>query len=144
MKKKYLLFKLNIMSKQEYNNDQIEELWNNSNIKKCSKKYITFTDEFKLEALKLDKQWIIHREIFRKFWFPEYIIKSTIPEKSLKNWRYKAKHKWIESLQNTKKWRKKKEIYDVSKMTKDEELEYLRTKVTILEELKKLVDWGYP
>jgi hypothetical protein len=87
---------------------------------------------------------MIHRDIFRKFWFPEYIINSKIPERLLKNWRYKARHKWIESLQDSKKWRKKKENFDTSKMSKDEELEYLRTKVAVLEELKKLVDWDYP
>jgi len=41
---------------------------------------------------------MIHRNIFRKFWFPEYIINSKIPERLLKNWRYKARHKLIESL----------------------------------------------
>ncbi len=132
------------MSKQEYNKVQIKELLNNSNVKKCSSKYITFNDDFKLLALDLDKKWMIHRDIFRKYWFPEYIINSKIPEKSLKNWRYNAKHKWIESLQNTKKWRKKKENFDISKMTKDEELEYLRTKVAVLEELKIFLDWNYP
>jgi len=132
------------MSKQEYTKEQIQELVSNSCIKTCSSKYITFNDDFKLLALDLDKKWMIHRDIFRKFWFPEYIINSKIPEKSLKNWRYNAKHKWIESLKNTQKWRKKKEKFDVSKMNKDEELEYLRTKIAILEELKNFLDWGYP
>jgi hypothetical protein len=29
-------------------------------------------------------------------------------------------------------------------MSKDEELEYLRTKVAVLEELKFFLDWDYP
>jgi len=132
------------MSKQEYSKFQIKELLNNPNVKNCSSKYITFNDDFKLLALKLDKQWVIHRDIFIKFWFPEYIINSKIPEKSLKNWRYNAKHKWIESLQNTQKWRKKKENFDISKMTKDEYIEYLETENAVLKELKKLIDWNYP
>ena len=132
------------MSKQEYSKEQIKELLKNPRVKKCSSKYITFEDNFKIEALKLDKQWIMHRGIFEQFWFPEYIISSKIPEKSLKNWRYNAKHKWIKSLQNTKKWRKKKEKLDITKMTKDEYITYLETENTILKELKKLIDWGYP
>jgi hypothetical protein len=44
------------MSKQEYNLAQIKELLNNSNVKKCSSKYITFNDDFKLLALDLDKK----------------------------------------------------------------------------------------
>jgi len=53
------------------------------------------------------------------------------------------KKKWLTWLVWTQKWRPKKEKSDVLKMTKDEELEYLRTKVAYLEELKELVDWGY-
>jgi hypothetical protein len=39
------------MSKQEYNDEQIEELLSNSNVKGCTSKYITFSDDFKLKAL---------------------------------------------------------------------------------------------
>jgi hypothetical protein len=87
---------------------------------------------------------MIHRDIFKKFWFPEYIINSKIPEKSLKNWRYIAKHKWIESLKNTKKWRKKKEIMDFSKMSLKEQNEYLKTENLYLKELHKQIYWEYP
>jgi hypothetical protein len=38
------------------------------------------------------------------------------------------------------KMKKKKEVFDISKMSKDEELEYLRTKVAVLEELKFFLD----
>ena len=131
------------MSKQIYTKKQIKELEWNPNVKLCSSKYITFKDEFKLKVLELDRQWKIHRDIFKSFWFPEYIISSKIPEKSLKNWRFKAKHEWINSLKNTKKWRKKKE-YEPSKMSKDEYIEYLETKLVVLEELKKITDWKYP
>lgn len=132
------------MSKQEYSIAQIKELLKNPNVKKCSSKYITFNDNFKLLALDLDKTWIIPKDIFKKLWFPEYIINSEIPWRSLKRWRFKMKHKWFSVFNETKKWRKNKEKFDISKMTKDEELEYLRTKVAVLEELKKLVDWEYP
>lgn len=132
------------MSKQEYTKEQIKELENNLSVKKCSEKYITFTDEFKTKAIELNKKWYVSKEIFIKFWFPEYIICSQVPWESLKRWRFKAKHEWISSLNNTKKWRKKKEYFDVSKMTKDEYIEYLETENAVLKELKKLVDWEYP
>lgn len=132
------------MAKQKYSKGQIKELLNNPNVKNCTPKYITFNDDFKLLALDLDKKWILHRDIFKKCWFPEYIINSNIPAKSLKNWRYKAKHKWIESFQNTKKWRKKKEKINISKMNKDEYIEYLEAKLALTEELKRLDDYNYP
>ena len=42
------------MSKKEYNKEQIELLKTNKYVNDCTSKYITFTDEFKIEALNLD------------------------------------------------------------------------------------------
>lgn len=132
------------MSKQEYTKEQIKELQNNSCVKTCSSKYITFTDSFKLRALELDKKYIIPKKIFIDFWFPEYLVNSEIPSNSLKRWRRNIKKKWITWLVNTKKWRKKKEKFDINKMTKDEYIEYLEMKLAIVEELKKIDLWNYP
>jgi hypothetical protein len=55
------------MSKQEYTKEQIEELLNNSCIKTCSSKYITFTDSFKIKALELDKNYLSPKIIFKDF-----------------------------------------------------------------------------
>jgi hypothetical protein len=55
------------MSKKEYSEEQIEEILSNPNVKTCSSKYITFTDEFKVKALELDKKHLLPREIFKKF-----------------------------------------------------------------------------
>jgi hypothetical protein len=44
------------MSKKEYTEQQIQELMTNPNIKSCTSKYITFTDEFKVRAIDLDKK----------------------------------------------------------------------------------------
>ena len=91
--------------------------------------------------MKLSKKYISTKEIFKKYWFPEYIINSDIPKNSISRWKRNIKIKWVIEED---KWRKKKEYFDVSKMTKDEELEYLRAKVAVLEELKRLTDWNYP
>jgi len=132
------------MSKQLYSKEQMKELLNNKYVKSCTSKYITFTDEFKIKALELDKKYINHRRIFKDFWFPEYIIESEIPCQSMKNWRRKIKNKWLTWLVWTKKWRKKKERINVSKMTLEEQNDYLKTKVAYLEELHKSVYWHYP
>jgi chromatin segregation and condensation protein Rec8/ScpA/Scc1 (kleisin family) len=44
------------MSKKQYTTEQIDILSNNIYIKSITDKYITFTDQMKIEALKLDSQ----------------------------------------------------------------------------------------
>lgn len=124
-----------------YKSEQIDELKWNKYVKNCTEKYITFTDDFKLKCLDLDNQWIYWKDIFEKYWFPEHILNSKIPWESIRRWRFKYK-KW-KLVWNTK-WRKKKERFDKSKMTKDEYIEYLETENTVIKELKKMLDWNYP
>jgi len=132
------------MSNKEYSKEQIEILKANKYIKNCSSKYITFTDEIKIEALKLDNKWVYFRDIFRHFWFPDFIVDSEVPRHRLKNWRKNMKTKWLQWLVGTKKWRKKWENIDISKMTQEEKIEYLETKTAYLEELHKSIYWHYP
>jgi hypothetical protein len=79
------------MSKFEYTKEQIQELIGNTYVKSCTSKYITFTDEFKVKAVELYNNGFHHKRIFKDLGFPEYIINSTIPIQSLKNWRRKSK-----------------------------------------------------
>lgn len=132
------------MSKKEYTEEDIKILLSNSNVKWCTSKYITFTDDFKVKALESDKQGIYHRKIFENFWFPNFITNSNTPGESLKKWRFRMKHKGINWLINTKKWRKTKEIFDISKMTKDEYIEFLETKLAFVEEFRKIDNGHYP
>ncbi len=125
----------------KYNNEQIKELESNKYVKSCTNKNINFTKECKIKVLELNKKWIFTKEIFQSLWFPEYVFNSKIPSKSLDRWKRNIKIKW---LIEENKWRKKKEKFDVSKMSKDEYIEYLETENAILKELKKLIDWEYP
>jgi len=132
------------MSKKAYTWEEIEIIKENKYVKNCTSKYITFTDEIKLEALKLYDKWLYFRDIFRQFWFPDFIISSEVPRQALKDWRKRIKIKWLSWLIGTKKWRKKWEKIDISKMSKDEYIEYLETKTAFLEELHKTKYWHYP
>jgi len=129
------------MAKIKYTEEQIKELKINSNVKNVTPKHIIFTKKFKLEAVKLAKEHISSKEIFKQFWFPEYIINSVIPKNSISRWKRNIKIKWtIEE----NKWQKKKEIIDFDKMTLKEQNEYLKAKVLLLEELNNVLDSGYP
>jgi len=128
------------MTKIKYTKEQIKELKSNLAVKNATSKHIIFTKEFKLQAVKLAEKYITAKEIFKQFWFPEYVINSDVPKSSLARWKRLSK-KWIIE---EKKWRKKKEYIDTTKMTKDEYIEYLEAKLAIAEELKKLDKWEYP
>jgi len=139
--KKYLKINLNIMIKIKYNKEQIKELKSNSNVKNCTQKHIVFTKKFKIKVIELSKQYISPKEIFKQFWFPEYVIFSRIPSLSVDRWKRNINKKWIIE---ENKWRKNKEIIDFDKMSLKEQNEYLKTKVLFLEELNNLLKSDYP
>lgn len=129
------------MTEAKYTKEQIKELNLNKNVSNCTNKHIIFTKEFKIKAVKLAKKYISTKEIFKKYWFPEYVINSDTPKNSLNRWKRNINIKWTIEVN---KWRKKKERLDILKMTKDEYIEYLEAKLAIVEELKKIDFWGYP
>jgi hypothetical protein len=55
------------MAKIKYTEEQIKELKINSNVKNVTPKHIIFTKKFKLEAVKLAKEHISSKEIFKQF-----------------------------------------------------------------------------
>lgn len=115
-----------------YTKTQINELKENKYVKNCTQKHIIFSKECKNESIKLLQKNFSTREIFKKLWFPEYIINSKIPSKSLNRWKKTLKENWITEL---KKWRPKK--VNVEKMSKDEYIKHLEMQLAVYEELKK-------
>lgn len=132
------------MKKILYSQEQINELLGNKCVKVCSEKYISFTVEFKHMAIDLDKRWFSAREIFKEFNFPEYVIDWIVPWNSLKRWRRNVKDNGITCFKETKKGRKKKNRIDVSKMTKDEYIKYLETKIAYFDEINKILNNNDP
>ena len=78
----------------KYTQAQIKELKANKYVKNVTQKSITFSLECKIEVLKLNKKWLFYTEIFKKLWFPEYIINSKIPQRSFHRWNYKNNN-WL-------------------------------------------------
>jgi len=129
------------MTQIKYTEVQIKELKSNLNVKNCTTKHIVFTKEFKIKALELSKKYISPKEIFKKFWFPEYVIFSRVPALSIDRWKRNLNKKWIIE---ENKWRKKNEILDFDQMSLKEQNEYLKTKVLFLEELNNVLKSDYP
>lgn len=132
------------MSHKKYNREQISELERNKYVKSCSEKYITFTDEFKLLCIEQDTLWVSRTEIFEMCGFSKYIVTSEVPLICLKRWRHIVKRSWESWLVWNKKWRPKKERRDVSKMSKDEYIEYLEAKLALSEALSEWNKGRYP
>ncbi len=133
------------MTKMKYSKKQLEKLSKNIHIKSCTQRYITYTDDFKIKAIKLYNDWLYPKRIFRDFGFPDFVVETEAPKWALKRWRKKIKEWWFTNLVSSKKWRKKKDNLDISKMNKDEYIEYLEAKVAYQNELhKKICDSAYP
>lgn len=120
----------------KYNESQIKELKRNKYVKSVTSKNINFTLECKLEIIKLSNKWIFYKEIFRKLWFPEYVINSEIPRNLVNRLKNNLKKWKIED----KRWRPKVEKIDYDNMTLEQENEYLRAKVAYLEEINSYIN----
>jgi transposase len=117
-----------------FSSEQIKELEKNKNVVKCSAKSITYSNEFKLRAVKryyeegVSPQLIFSEAGFNLLWLGKYKAKT-----SLKHWRKKYDSNDKEYLFKEGRGgpgRRKKEImYRNDK----EKVEYLETKIAYLE-----------
>ena len=129
------------MSKKRYTDEQIKELKANKYVMNCTEKSIQFTDEFRKIAMKLDGKEF-PRAIFKKCWFPDYIVNSIIPEKSFNRRRKSMREKWeIWLIDN--RWRNwwkprknkiKKKSWETIEISK-EEWEYMQAELAVYKEL---------
>ena len=129
------------MSKKRYTDEQIKELKANKYVMNCTEKSIQFTDEFRKIAMELDGKEF-PRAIFKKCWFPDYVVNSIIPKQSFERRRKSMKEKWeVWLIDNRWRnwWRPRKnkiekkswEIIEVSK----EEREYMQAELAVYKEL---------
>lgn len=132
------------MTKAKYISTQINELLNNKYTRNCTNKNITFTKECKNEAVRLWEKWLTTKEIFKKLWFPEYILNSRIPINSLNRWRRNNENWNIERKKWKKIWFKIREKINMNNLTDKEKIELLEVEVAYLRELYKQKHWFYP
>lgn len=129
------------MSKKRYTDEQIKELKANKYVMNCTEKSIQFTDEFRKIAMELDGKEF-PRAIFKKCWFPDYVVNSIIPEKSFNRRRKSMREKWeIWLIDNRwcnwwrpRKNKIKKKSWEKIEVPK-EEREYMQAELAVYKEL---------
>lgn len=129
------------MSKKRYTDEQIKELKANKYVMNCTEKSIQFTDEFRKIAMELDGKEF-PRAIFKKCWFPDYVVNSKIPEKSFNRRRKSMREKWeIWLIDNRwcnwwrpRKNKIKKKSWETIEISK-EEWEYMQAELAVYKEL---------
>lgn len=75
------------MSKRLFSPEQITDLLRNPNVAKCSERYVSYSEEFKIQALKLYReQGFSPMQIFIDAGFNPDLIGYDIPKDRLKAW----------------------------------------------------------
>ena len=133
------------MSKRRFTADQIIELSKNINVSKCSDKSITYSKEFKLQAIKQYKEnGYSPRMIFEEAGFDVSVIGIKTPRFSLQRWRKEYQERGIDSFELERRGRvsgggkpKTKELNDVDRIKRLEiENAYLKAENDFLVKLR--------
>lgn len=133
-----LLYKIYIMRKPIYSEEQIEEINQNIYVKNCTSKSISYTPEGKIKAVDMQKPDLTPKDIFRLLWLPEYVYNTDFPRKCLQRWTRMVRYNWIEALEKDKRWTWKWPTkVDTSNMTMEEENTYLKALLAYTKEENK-------
>jgi transposase-like protein len=75
------------MNKRIFTMEQLKDLQSNKNVAKCSEKQLSFTQEFKLKAVRLRvEERLPVKDIFRQAGFDLNVIGLFTPKDCLKRW----------------------------------------------------------
>ena len=74
------------MNKRIFTKEEIDILSSNENISRCSERSITYSKDFKIEAVKLYEQGMTPSEIFRQAGLDKNLIGREQPKRCLKRW----------------------------------------------------------
>lgn len=125
--------------------EQIEQLMNNENIVKCSTKAITYSNEFKIKAVKqYCDEGISAKQIFQEAGFDVTIFDRQLPNDRLRDWRKIFKEKGIEGFSTENRGKTKgggrptmKGLTDKEKIERLElTVAYQKEKILFLAELR--------
>ncbi len=131
------------MSKIIFTSEQIAKLRKNVNVTTCSERSITWSQQFKLQAVRLYQQGMAAREIFRQAGFELSVIGRNKPKDCLKCWNkiYRTKGEFGLSQERRGATGRPKKILDASAADKIKRLEaevaYLKKENHFLTKLRK-------
>lgn len=121
------------MNENKFSEEQIKELLCNCNVKKCSKKAITYNKDFKIRAA---RQYIEEgktaNQIFRDAGFNIKTIRRHTPYGCLTRWKRIFKIKGEEGLKNDGRNKNSNGKSKTKGMTEAKRIEWLETEVAYL------------
>jgi transposase-like protein len=119
------------MSKRNLNEKDIAILKKNKNVASCSNKSITYSNEFKVRAIKQYKEGLSSRKIFEKAGFLK-ILGVDIAYDRIKQWNKTVREKGIEGLQSEMRGKGSPGRPKLKGITDKEKMEYLEAKIAYL------------
>jgi len=117
-----------------FTKEEIAQLLSNPNVIKCSAKSITYSPEFKANAIRLHAEFgQSTKQIFQDAGFDIQTIGERTPEYCLKRWRKKSHIEGIAGLMRDERGRRKGSGRPRKRgLTDQERIEYLEAKVAYL------------
>lgn len=125
------------MKVKKFNNKEKEELSRNKNVKKCGESSITYTEEFKMEAMRQYEQGLTASQIFKNAGFDLEIIGKKRPRDCITDWRKMLKKGGVKELKEDKRGGcKKKKIRNKKHKDKttEDKMKRLEAEVAYLKE----------
>lgn len=121
------------MSKRIFTKEEIERLLSNPHVANCGERSVTYSQEFKMDALSLYDQGLTSTEIFTQAGLSLDLIGKDQPQECLGRWRRIVKKKGIEGLaesrgQNAKGGGRPK----IKGVSDADRIEYLETQIAYL------------
>jgi hypothetical protein len=113
-----------IMSKTAFTLMQQEILRNHPSVRSCTSNHVRFTGDFKLSALKLDKEGYDAKYIFELSNIPDFIYESEIPHNAIIRWRKILKTQGKRALYEENRGRKTKIHFE--SLTDKDKISYLK------------------
>ncbi len=117
-----------------YSEDQLRQLQDNPNVKRCSSKSITYAPAFKQRAVKqYYEEGLSPRQIFLKAGFDLQVLGKHKPKDCLKLWKSIYKTKGMEVLASDTDPRGKNRLGKKKPKYDENDPEYLKAKIAYLE-----------
>lgn len=87
------------MNKRVFTQEQIDDLSRNVHVRKCSKKSVTYSGDFKVMAVKrYEEEGVPPSQIFREAGFDLSVIGKDVPDDRMLRWRKVVKTKGLGGL----------------------------------------------